>query len=35
MTVTEDTVTVTETPKKRGRPPKMLDKEFLAEVDKL
>lgn len=36
MTVTEDTIAVTETePKKRGRPPKMLDPKFLAEVDAL
>lgn len=37
MTVTDDTMTVTETPveqKRRGRPPKV-DHKFLAEVDKL
>jgi len=36
MTITEDKVTVTEAePKKRGRPPKMFDPKFLAEVDAL
>ena len=36
MTITEDKVTATEAePKKRGRPPKLLDPKFLAEVDAL